>query len=61
MAHVEQKYCYTNFFARLRLRLGVRGLGHPRTFDGNPGHPSFFVNKINANYYNCGILLSVYP
>ena len=21
------------------LRLGVGGLGHPRTFDGNSGHP----------------------
>ena len=28
------------------LWLGVRGLGHPRTFDGNPGHPSELMSLV---------------
>ena len=32
------------------LWLGIGGLGHPRTFDGNPGHPSFLGTRL---CYSC--------
>ena len=40
------------------LWLGVGGLGHPRTFDGNPGHPSISM-KIMLNFDPCTRCLEV--
>ena len=44
-ATITKHECNTNIqeirtLLNTLLLLGVRGLGHPRTFNGNPGHPS---------------------